>query len=155
MLTFVTVSIQALQGGDCIVENSIGRRVRPTYSCSVCEASWTSKKKSGLPQRCPRCKSKLWNKSYKHTCSKCGYGWVSASPSPERCPGCQTKKWRKADTEVIQAPHSALPKEVKIPILLRYDAGNGCVKIARDLNVTFSEVYDVIVDTYPEKNPRL
>lgn len=55
----------------------------------------------------------------------------------------------------MQVPHSVLPKEVKIPILLRYDAGNGCVKIARDLNITFSEVYDVIIDTYPDASPRL
>lgn len=132
-----------------------GHRTRSIYTCSVCDATWTSKKKSGLPQRCPRCKSKLWNKSFKHNCAKCNYSWVSASPSPERCPGCQTKKWRKADAEPPKVSHSVLPKEIKIPILLRYDAGNGCVKIARDLNITFSEVYDVIIDTYPDDSPRL
>ncbi len=136
-------------------ETKTERTSRPVYSCSICEATWTSKKKSGLPQRCPRCKSKLWNKSFRHTCSKCGYQWVSASPSPDRCPGCQTKKWRQAVSEPQPVPHSTLPREVKIPILLRYDAGTGCVKIARDLELTFSEVYDVIIDTYPDAQPRL
>ena len=136
-------------------DKNTGHRNRPVYTCSVCEAVWTSKKRSGLPQRCPRCKSKLWNKSFKHNCIKCGYDWISASQSPERCPKCQTKKWRKADAEAPLVSKSSLPKEVKIPILLRYDAGNGCVKIARELKLTFSEVYDVIIDTYPDVSPRL
>lgn len=131
------------------------RKNRPVYTCSICDATWTSKKRSGLPQRCPRCKSKMWNKSFKHTCVKCGYQWVSSSPSPDRCPGCQTKKWRVNNSEPLPITHSTLPREVKIPILLKYDAGVGCIRIARDLNLTFSEVYDVISDTYPDSSPRL
>lgn len=97
----------------------------------------------------------MWNKSFKHTCIKCNYQWVSSSPSPDRCPGCQTKKWRINNSEPLPITHSTLPRELKIPILLKYDAGVGCIKIARDLNLTFSEVYDVISDTYPDNSPRL
>ena len=54
----------------------MGRGSRPVYTCSVCESTWSSKKKSGLPQRCPRCKSKLWNKSFRHNC---GYDFDAAA----------------------------------------------------------------------------
>jgi predicted Zn-ribbon and HTH transcriptional regulator len=125
------------------------------YNCSICGASWKPKKRDGLPQRCPRCKSKMWSNSYKHHCAKCGYDWISAFPSPDRCPGCQSRKWRRYEKEAEEIPQSYLSKEVKIPILLRYDAGMGCVKISIDLNQTFSAVYDVIKETYPENVVRL
>ena len=125
------------------------------YSCSICNSSWKPKKKDGLPQRCPRCKSKMWNNSFKHQCCRCQYRWVSAFPSPDRCPGCQSRKWRHEDASVAPPVQSYLSKEAKIPILLRYDAGMGCVRISRDLGHTFSTVYDVIKETYPENNVRL
>lgn len=124
------------------------------YSCLICGASWKPKKKVGLPHRCPRCKSKMWNNSFKHHCNRCQYDWVSAFHSPDRCPGCQSRKWRQ-DESVDVSVQSYLPKEAKIPILLRYDAGMGCVKIAINLNHTFSTVYDVIKETYPNDNVRL
>lgn len=128
---------------------------KPSYTCAVCEAEWTSKKKEGVPQRCPRCKSKLWNTCYKHHCCKCSYDWLSASPSPDRCPKCQSKKWQ--DTRDVPLPmmKNNTNRDVAKPVLLRYDAGVGCIRIAADLKMAFSDVYDIVKQTYPNSDPRL
>ncbi|MCQ2079683.1 MAG: hypothetical protein MJZ38_06495 [archaeon] len=128
--------------------------VADTYTCSICDAVWKPKKKNGLPQRCPRCKSKLWNQCYKHTCARCNYQWASSFHSPDRCPGCQSRKWHPPEG-MSEKRFSGLTKDQRIPILKRYDAGIGCVRISIDLNITFSEVVETIMDTYPDAPVRL
>ncbi len=39
--------------------------------------------------------------------------------------------------------------------MIRYDLGCGCVKIARDLELTFDSVFDVVKAEYPDMNVRL
>lgn len=39
--------------------------------------------------------------------------------------------------------------------MVRYDLGCGCVKIARDLDLTFDSVFDVLKAEYPDMTVRL
>ncbi|MCQ2084969.1 MAG: hypothetical protein MJZ21_02330 [archaeon] len=131
------------------------RPAKRNYTCAVCSATWAPKKKEGLPNRCPRCKSKLWNTCYRHKCILCGHDWMSANAVPDRCPGCQSKKWQDKGSDISPSTFAPIPNDLRRPILLRYDAGMGCIKIAIDLAITFGEVMDIVIDAYPNIEPRL
>ena len=125
--------------------DSSARGARPRYRCSLCGAEWSGRGTSP-PVRCPRCASKRWRTGNRHHCSLCGYDWVSVGRNPFKCPSCQSTRWNEKDHGNI----ASVPEEVKIPILLRYDSGAGCVAIARELGITFEIVYDVVREAHPD-----
>ena len=123
------------------------RGARPRYTCVLCGAEWRPKG-SEPPQRCPRCHSTRWRDAFVHQCARCGYRWASRGRNPFKCPECQTLHWREVSA-------SLLPKEEKIPILLRYDSGMGCIEIARELGITFEKVFDTVLEAHPGEEPRV
>ena len=76
----------------------------------------------------------------------CGYDWVSVGRNPFKCPSCQNIRWNEKE----HGSCASVPEETKVSILQRYDAGTGCVAIARELGLTFEIVYDVVRETYPD-----
>lgn len=126
-----------------------------SYTCTVCDSRWIPKKKGNKPQRCPRCKSRMWDRSYRHGCSKCGYAWISSNFNPDRCPNCQSRKWFDSDGSVEIRTVPEISFTSKPAILRRYDSGLGCVKISLELGITFDEVYEVVRNTLHDGNVRL
>lgn len=88
-----------------------------------------------------------------HTCLRCGYVWVSNMRSPDRCPKCQSKKWN--DDGSGKPIGSDLSTDRKIAIFLRYNDGEGCVAIARELGISFDNVLSTVKEAFPDSEPRL
>lgn len=92
---------------------NIGRMQR--YVCKVCSHEWVSTRRmifddegngtmiSSTPNRCPSCRSTLWNNDnlYKHKCQRCDHKWVSKTKSPYKCPDCLSARWN-APTEICK-----------------------------------------------------
>ena len=76
----------------------------------------------------------------------CGYDWVSVGRNPYKCPSCQSLHWNDKEYGDL----SSIPDDIRAPILQRYDSGIGCVAIARELNLTFEIVYDVVREAHQD-----
>ncbi len=122
--------------------------------CSVCGATWKPKRDT-LPQRCPQCKSKIWKNSHRHTCCNCGHVWFSSNPAPNRCPGCQSRRWNSQNTASNPDRPVQITEKTRQAVIIRYELGSGCVRIARDLDLTFDTVFGIVKTEYPETEVRL
>lgn len=60
--------------------------------CIICGNMWQA---GSRPERCPSCRSTMWNRHdlHRHICKSCSHRWVSAIESPKRCPSCHTRNW--------------------------------------------------------------
>ena len=73
------------------------------FKCVRCRWEWPSRKKGGLPARCPHCSSPAWNKARavaRRTglachCKHCGWDWVAVKTEglPAICPRCRKYDW--------------------------------------------------------------
>ena len=128
-------------------------------SCSRCGHKWAIRKRGALPKNCPKCRSILWlKKYYNYNCLKCGHVWGTANDSPQRCPKCHTSKWNTPATErtVRNEPvKSKLPQDLKDRIKTAYEAGDGCLAIARSMGLAFSDVMDVMLESQPSDPIRI
>ena len=128
-------------------------------TCSRCSYKWALRKRGALPKNCPKCRSILWlKKYYNYNCLKCGHVWGTANDSPQRCPKCHTSKWNTPATErtVRNEPvKSKLPQDLKDRIKTAYEAGDGCLAIARSMGLAFSDVMDVMLESQPSDPIRI
>ena len=128
-------------------------------TCSRCSYKWALRKRGALPKNCPKCRSILWlKKYYNYSCLKCGHVWGTANDSPQRCPKCHTSKWNTPATErtVRNEPvKSKLPQDLKDRIKTAYEAGDGCLAIARSMGLAFSDVMDVMLESQPSDPIRI
>lgn len=123
-------------------------------TCSICGAVWRPKRNK-LPQRCPHCKSKLWNSSYRHRCHKCGHEWTSSNIRPNRCPSCQTRKWASETHQPETKALSSLPEKTKKSIMVLYNSGLGCTRISIRMKIPFGDVYNVVKENSPDDQIRI
>ena len=75
---------------------------RNTYNtCLRCGYAWSPR--SGLPVRCPKCKTTRWNaENVTHTCLRCGAQWNQRGDTlPRYCPSCHSCVWNEPKVEFI------------------------------------------------------
>ena len=70
----------------------VSSRVR---TCRMCGYVWESRKDSGMPKSCPKCRSTLWDSRTVGTasCRRCGHAWTTTMGRPPKCPSCGSKRW--------------------------------------------------------------
>ncbi len=126
--------------------------------CSRCSHKWAIRKREALPKNCPKCRSTLWlKKYYRYTCMKCNHEWGTANDSPQRCPKCHTSKWNTPPTPETVKPHAVkckLVKSLKINVLNAYAEKKSCIKVAAQFNLALSEVFDAVLEAYPDEKIR-
>ncbi|MCQ2078832.1 MAG: hypothetical protein MJZ38_02080 [archaeon] len=117
------------------------------FTCSVCNYAWRSRIEGAAPRSCPGCGSRLWKDSHTHVCARCGHEWTTSRRHAKKCPSCQSVKW---NGEGDVPPGCTLDESDRRAVLDRYRSGHGAVRISRELDMTFSDVFDAIREDDPE-----
>ncbi len=81
--------------GRIVIQTKSCEATGKVRSCRLCGHIWESKKSSGEPKCCPKCRSSLWDRQAVGTvtCRRCGHMWSTTMEHPPKCPSCGSKRW--------------------------------------------------------------
>lgn len=115
-------------------------------------------------KRCPACGTYRWNEAAKeYHCFRCDNVWNAKRDGvPKRCPKCNSTKWQLQILEGVSEGEGNnsriavdLDPEIKNEIMKRYGKGTSCMKIAIDMKLSFSTVFNVIARDVPVNRIRI
>lgn len=116
-----------------------------TKVCRRCNHEWNSHTAS--PVRCPNCGTYRWSEEpTRYECVSCGHTWTSRTKQvPARCPRCKTRCWRdgpvsSSSGSVRRTTTAFVSSEVEE----RYAAGEGCVKISMEMQISLESVIEIL-----------
>ncbi len=125
--------------------------------CRRCGYRWMSLTET--PVRCPGCGTYHWEgEQTTYTCAVCDHTWFSRTTNlPQRCPSCKTRSWKNGPRKKERhcAPiHGRADRSEEIMGL--YTSDNGCIAIARTLDIPLSTVIKTVKAKAPgEHSPRM
>lgn len=113
-------------------------------ACGRCGHIWLSHTET--PVRCPNCGTYHWQGTPStNKCVACGHTWFSRSnQTPLRCPKCKTRSWMDQESRMKAESQRGVVSDRSEEVLVRYRAGNGCVRISIEMNIPLSTVIDIL-----------
>ena len=109
-------------------------------TCLRCGHSWFPR--NGRPDRCPRCRSVLWDTSADvFMCKRCSHVWAAKkSGTPRKCPKCQSTLWNEDPDAEEEEPERRIDETTVDEIMSCHQCGLGLFDAALELDVPVLDV---------------